>query len=123
MTVGLDGQVTPEDNRFVVTLTPTAQDYSGEMDKTPHEITDAVGAGKRIMLDIPALGATVEATQFFSYSGDTCACAYVIYSMQGVGNVLIQVITHPGPAPQGVNGEYGTNIYPLATGQWTGGSY
>ena len=123
LVVGSDGVVVPEDNRFVVTLTPTAADYSGVMDKTPNEITGAIGAGKRIIFDIPALGAFVEATQFISYIGDTCSCANITYSMQGIGDVLIQVITHPGPATQGVNGEYGTNIYPLATGQWTGGSY
>lgn len=33
---------------FVVTLTPTAQDFSGTMDKTPKEIYDAYMAGRQI---------------------------------------------------------------------------
>ena len=33
---------------FIVTLTPTAQDFSGTMDKTPKEIYDAYMAGRQI---------------------------------------------------------------------------
>lgn len=36
------------DNRFIVTLTPTAQDFSGTMDKTPQEINAAYEAGQDI---------------------------------------------------------------------------
>lgn len=36
-------------NPFIVTLTPTAQDFSGTMDKTVGEINAAYEAGRRIM--------------------------------------------------------------------------
>lgn len=36
-------------NPFLVTLTPTAQDFSGTMDKTVGEINAAYEAGRRIM--------------------------------------------------------------------------
>lgn len=39
-------------NKFVVTLTPTAQDFSGTMDKTGEEITAAYEAGQEIVLQI-----------------------------------------------------------------------
>ena len=39
---------------FVVTLTPTAADMSGTMDKTPAEIAGAYDAGKRIIAYAPA---------------------------------------------------------------------
>jgi hypothetical protein len=38
--------------KFIVTLTPTALDYSGTMDKTETEISDAYEAGKQIVFRI-----------------------------------------------------------------------
>ncbi len=52
LTVNSSGVVVPEDNRFVVTLTPTAQDMSGVMDKTVAEIYAAYGAGKKIVFKV-----------------------------------------------------------------------
>ena len=37
---------------FVVTLTPTAQDFSGVMDKTVGEICAAIEAGKRVIFRV-----------------------------------------------------------------------
>ena len=44
------------DNRFVVTLTPTALDYSGTMDKTVAEINAAYEAGREILFDVRVAG-------------------------------------------------------------------
>lgn len=41
-----------DNDKFIITLTPTAEDYSGTMDKTAKEITDAVLAGKEIYFNI-----------------------------------------------------------------------
>lgn len=41
------------DNRFIVTCTPTAQDYSGTMDKTVVEIFAAWNDGKEIYFYLP----------------------------------------------------------------------
>ena len=40
------------DNRFVVTLTPTAQDFSGTMDKTVAEIYEAYQSGMMIVFRV-----------------------------------------------------------------------
>lgn len=41
-------------NPFVVTLTPTAQDFSGVMDKTVGEIFEAYQNGKRLLFSLVA---------------------------------------------------------------------
>jgi hypothetical protein len=45
-----------EPNKFIVTLTPTALDYSGTMDKTVAEINAAYEAGQEIWANISAQG-------------------------------------------------------------------
>jgi hypothetical protein len=40
------------DNRFIVTLTPTAQDFSGTMDKTVAEIDAAYKAGQQLVFRV-----------------------------------------------------------------------
>ena len=49
---------------FDVTLTPTSADYSGTMDKTPHEISEAYRLGQRIRFLVPALSAAFYASTF-----------------------------------------------------------
>ena len=39
-------------NNFIVTLTPTAQDYSGTMNKTETEISDAYEAGQQVVFRV-----------------------------------------------------------------------
>ena len=88
---------------FTVTLTPTAQDFSGTMDKTPAEIGAAISAGQRIMFDFPSLSASVEATQFVS---GIVACANITYDISGQ-DVLIQIVTSASDST------YSTKIFPL----------
>ena len=49
---GVWGAQEPIGKKFIVTLTPTAPDMSGTMDKTGEEITAAYEAGKEIVLQI-----------------------------------------------------------------------
>lgn len=124
MTVGPDGMVVPEDNRFVVTLTPTAADYSGTMDKTVAEIDAAYKAGKIVLLRVltgtgansyaeVACTAVVNAGQVYpSYGG---------YIVDIDNDILIYAWT--AYTDSGTINNYHTTIYPLATGQWTGGNY
>ena len=39
---------------FVITVTPTAQDLSGTMDKTPAQILEAYESGKEIKIKVPS---------------------------------------------------------------------
>ena len=88
---------------FTVTLTPTAQDFSGTMDKLPGEIAAAFTQSYRIVLRIPSLNASAEATQFI---GNSVACANVTYDIGGQ-DVLIQIVTSASDST------YSTKIFPL----------
>lgn len=98
-------------NKFVVTLTPTSPDYSGTMDKTPQEITAAYNAGQKIVFDIPAMSATVDADQYVSSSvsvNNLRFGAKVFFEFNNAP-VLITIITNGADDAQ----TYLTGIYPL----------
>lgn len=101
----ISGDITFEwlDKPFLVTLTPTAQDFSGTMDKDPSDINTAIANGMRIMFSIPSLSASVEATQFV---GGSVACANITYDIGGQ-DVLIQIVTSASDST------YSTKIFPL----------
>lgn len=44
----MEGGIENANEPFIITLTPTAQDFSGTMDKTPSEIYNAYMAGRQI---------------------------------------------------------------------------
>ena len=95
-------------NDFVVTLTPTAQDLSGTMDKTPQEIANAVDSGKRIVFRIPAFNAYVLPQQFLLDPTNVYVVAgQIIYYIDGVGYCIIHIAT------DSVIETYHTSIYPL----------
>lgn len=50
--VGKNGVWTKQQKKFIVTLTPTAQDFSGTMDKTVSEINAAYEAGQEIWFKV-----------------------------------------------------------------------
>lgn len=92
-------------NPFYIELTPTAQDYSGTMDKTPEEIDAAYRAGRQIRLRILGMDADVDATQYGANTNDPeyyQAVANVIYN-----GMLVQIITSR------LDQTYNTVIYPL----------
>lgn len=119
------GVVVPEDDRFVVTLTPTAQDYSGIMDKTVAEINAAYEAGKKIVFKV--LGSVNEVTyadcsmQYANGSYTYPSFNGFIISDAATPNLLIFAFT--SVTNDGTKATYAAHVYPLATGQWTGGSY
>lgn len=95
-------------NKFLVTLTPTALDYSGTMDKTPQEITAAVEAGMDVVLDIPAMDARVDADQYI-YSFSLIRAGAKVFFDYNSSPVLITIVT------SGISDDrtYFTNIYSL----------
>lgn len=88
METGIDNAANP----FFVTLTPTAADFSGTMDKTPEEIDAAIQYDKRILLVIPGLGAAVECSQFILSNSLYTAHANIIYN-PGTGDLLMHIAT------------------------------
>lgn len=95
-----------DDNRFIVTLTPTAQDFSGTMDKSPAEITDAYNAGQDIEFDIPSLSVKCKAMEFAVTDGIIMAGAIVTYRM-GSTHLLIEILTN------NITLGYETHLYSL----------
>ena len=91
---------------FVVTLTPTAQDFSGTMDKTPQEITAAHEAGQDIEFDVPSLSVKCKAMEFAVENGIIHAGAIVVYGTGG-SHLLIEMLTSASDST------YQTTIYPL----------
>ena len=99
-------------NPFVVTCTPTEQDFSGLMDKTTAEIDAAYNAGQSIVfriitsvtdyMDVPCSFVT----KFSAYTYKDFG-AYFVYPSQ---NVLIIMETEATDDP---GTTYITSIYPL----------
>lgn len=52
----MEDEIENANEPFIVTLTPTSEDLSGIMDKTPQELFEAWTAGKTIIADVPDLG-------------------------------------------------------------------
>lgn len=121
--VNSSGVVVPEDNRFVVTLTPTAADFSGVMDKTIAEINAAYEAGKKIVFKVLSgvnKATYADCTMQFA-SGSFTYPSFNGFIIDNTTNMLIFAFT--SATNDGTKATYATTIYPLATGQWTGGSY
>lgn len=98
---------------FIVTLTPTALDYSGTMDKTPAEIWAAYQTGKLVLFSIPAMSAELVTTQFLEVDTDNdtendavIVAANILYN-PGNGNSLFHIATNTSDST------YNVVIYPL----------
>ena len=98
---------------FVVTLTPTAQDFSGVMSKTVAGINEAYEAGYQIVFRV-ATSATeyvdVDCTDR-GYDGS----AYPSFNASLVTNTPIDalVLIYTGTTSDGAQDTYNTRIYPL----------
>lgn len=105
METGIDVSANP----FIVTLTPTAEDFSGTMDKTPAEITEAFNAGKEIRVAVPSLGGLVGLCTEFSPAGDYISlwCNFTANFPELGGYMMITVITDIDDST------YETAIFPL----------
>jgi len=98
---------------FVVTLTPTAQDFSGVMDKTCGEIDAAYRAGKTIAFKIYTDqngGYIVSKNVRASYGAGTTNFGFALDALIG-GVGLITAYT--GGNPPSDQTTYSTAIYPL----------
>ena len=110
METGIDNSANP----FIVTLTPTAQDFSGTMDKTVAEINTAWQAGKTIKFNVVLDASTTvlvdcNAITVFDVEGYYPKfSSYVIYPEQ---YMLIYVSC--GDTQTGTDDTYSTTIYPL----------
>ena len=91
---------------FIVNLTPTAQDLSGTMDKTPAEIYEAFQAGKKIKGIVAGMGSTIDFTAFVESNGAVNCQASFVYSINGTP-VLMNIITNRASSI------YATQIFPL----------
>ena len=103
-----------DDNRFIVTLTPTALDYSGTMDKTILEIDAAYRLGKTVVFRLDGSGASLPifdcAVNVVENGGD----AYPSYQSQVViamANLMLAIYT---PSTNtGTDATYGAHAYNL----------
>lgn len=104
-----DGAWAAQQKKFIVTLTPTALDYSGTMDKTVAEINAAYEAGMEIVFRIFASATfyydIVATVSSFGASDDAKR-----FSGFGIlSDNLVQIITPVGEE----NTYYGTYVYSL----------
>ena len=97
---------------FIVTLTPTAEDFSGTMDKTVAEISEAYQRGKRIVFRMVTDDGEVEtklsATAKRPGSAYPSFNAYVVNAEMGVLFFLWTGMTNDGAQTT-----YGTTLYAL----------
>lgn len=106
---GIDNTANP----FVITLTPTAQDFSGVMDKTCGEINEAYEAGKTIVFKIykdKAGGYIISKNVNAIYGSGATALGFMADALiDGVGLITI----YTGVNPPDDRTTYSTIIYPL----------
>lgn len=100
-------------NKFIVTLTPTAEDFSGTMDKTVAEINAAYEAGQEIVYRFPLSASSyidVPVTAVYTNQNDTYP-SFNAYNVNNDMNVLLLVCTNV--TNDGTQQTYSTAIYPL----------
>lgn len=109
---GVWGASEPIGKKYIVTLTPTAADYSGTMDKTVAEIDAAYKAGQQVVFRVMT-GATtyIEVDCTARGNGADTYPSYNGYIIDDVNNVLIYAFT--GMTNDGAKAKYSTAIYTL----------
>ena len=108
-----NGSWTMQKKKFIVTLTPTAEDFSGTMDKTVAEITEAYNAGMQIVWRVIMASnqyIDVNVTAVMTDIDDDYPSfnAYVIE----INNGLL-VYAYVPPTDDGTRQTYSTAIYSL----------
>lgn len=99
-------------NVFVVTLTPTALDYSGTMDKTVAEIYSAYTAGKRIVFRVMESQTTYsDVAVTMTYKGNETYPSFNAFIIMSELNALVFAAT--SATDDGTRNAYSTNIYTL----------
>lgn len=107
-----NGAWAKQQKKFIVTLTPTEQDFSGEMDKTPQEITAAHEVGQEIVFNIvgyPNFDGVQINADWFTYATGRTYCAACATLVDLVGDMQIGIFT----ADIADTKTYNTKIYPL----------
>lgn len=100
----------PDLNRFIVTLTPNALDYSGTMDRTVGQIDDAYRSGKQIIFHMIVDGSWYEMDS--NERGNDSSSTYPSYNALGVvGTTMLKVYT--GTTNDSASQTYSTNVYTL----------
>lgn len=108
----MEGGIDAAANPFVVTLTPTAQDYSGTMDKTVAEIKTAYDAGKRIFFRVMESATTYSDVAItMIYQGSYTYPSFNAFIIMEELNLLIFAAT--GTTDDGAKVSYVTSIFPL----------
>lgn len=109
----VNGAWAAQQKKFIVTLTPTAQDFSGTMDKTVSEINAAYEAGQEIVFRVYAAAGTyneVDCTIRYK-AGDHPYPSFNAYLVDSTNNVFIFAYT--GTTDDGTKQTYSTTIYSL----------
>lgn len=103
--------VSVEPDKFIVTLTPTAQDYSGTMDKTVAEINAAYEAGQDVWFSTGTAGASFmfPLSTVVSTSNDYPSFQWTFLFVDS--NYLVQF--YIGSTSDGTTQTYSTKIYTL----------
>lgn len=104
-------------NDVVVNLVITGLDYSGTMDMTPAELSTEYFAGKHIIAYVPAINMRAEL-----FSVEMVASSEYEFNFTAVGNFNSQDVIARFTTSS-ITSTFTTKIYPLASGQWTGGNY
>ena len=98
-------------NPFIVTLTPTALDYSGTMDKTVAEIYAAYQAGKRIVFSVSNSTSTIIVSPFIGINVNDVYPSFNAHIIMNDLEVMIYAFT--GVTDNGSKNTYSTKIYSL----------
>lgn len=106
----MEGGIDAAANPFIVTLTPTALDYSGTMDKTCGELTDAYNAGKRIVAVVEGLYSQLEMSYAIIGRNDNNSIVFLLTADLGSGTMLIEIKT---TMTNRADNDYSTAIFPL----------
>ena len=109
---GVWGAQEPIGKKFIVTLTPTALDYSGTMDKTVAEINAAYEAGQQIVFRVVTGAPTYMEVDCNArwYNGNTYP-SFNGFILDDDHDLLIEAFT--SATNDGTKQTYGTAIYPL----------
>lgn len=100
----------PDRNRFIVTLTPNALDYSGTMDRTVEQIDDAYRSGKQIIFHMIVDDSWYEMDS--NERGNDSSSTYPSYNALGVvGTTMLKVYT--GTTNDSTSQTYSTSVYTL----------
>ena len=109
--VGKNGAWAKQKKKFVVTLTPTSEDFSGTMDKTPAEITAAYEAGQEIVFNVvgfPGFDHVYIPAAWYTYATDMPRCAACATLVDVTTGLQIVIVTSDGGSST-----YATSIYSL----------